>query len=109
MLAPEDALLGARRPGGASAERLLYLWLIDGGRARFAQLMAILRGNTDPMHWVWFGRPEPDEPRLPWLAGTVSILKMVAYQLWLYLAASSAWPRPSRSERRRRPGVGWEA
>jgi len=86
LLGPERTMVPLGAAGRASADRLLYLWLIEDSRFRAREVVAILRGRGDPMDWVWLHQPEPTE-RSPRKTGPVLLFKLVAYQLWLYLTA----------------------
>jgi hypothetical protein len=85
LLGPERMMVPQGAARRASADRLLYLWLIDGSRRRLGEVAAIIRGRSDPMDWVWLHQPEPGKGTQK--TGPLLFLKLLAYQVWLYLAA----------------------
>lgn len=72
-----------------AAAQLRYLWCVSGWRPRLQTIFQTLMGKDDPMKWVWERKPGPAQRSEAPLKGTAAVLKLAAYQLWLYARAAA--------------------
>ncbi len=77
-------------PEHVTAARLRYLWCVSGWRARLRTIYQTLEGKDDPMKWIWKGEPDPTPKAEGALQGIAAVLKLAAYQVWLYARAAAS-------------------
>ena len=95
LLDPVAALLEQRSQRRAALERLLLLWSVQGSSARRSVLRAVLWGEQDWFAQMGFLQAETVERIAP-RRHPLPLLKLLAYQLWVYLAAAGAGLRGRR-------------
>jgi hypothetical protein len=89
LLDPVTALLEQRSQRRAAVERLFLLWCVQGGPARTRVLKAVYWGEQDWFAQMGFLQSEVIE-RVSRRRHPLAILKLLAYQAWIYLAAMGA-------------------
>jgi len=90
LLDPVAALLEQRSQRRAAFERLLMLWCVQGRAARVAVLRAIYWGEPDWFARMGFLKDDRAVPLAP-RRRPLAVLKLLGYQLWIYLAGAAAW------------------
>jgi putative nucleotidyltransferase-like protein len=90
LLDPIAAMLEQRSQRRAALERLLVLWCVQGRAARVAVVRAIYWGEPDWFARMGFLQDDTAAP-LPPRRRPLAVLKLLGYQLWIYLVGTAAW------------------
>jgi len=94
LLQPESWLTQAAGPRHHLGTLALALWSTSRGHRR-DYVRRVVRGDLDPLAWLWQGKERPERlPRGP-VAGAALAVRLAAYHLYLWGAAPVRMATPS--------------
>ncbi len=86
LLQPESWLTLAAGPRHHLGTLTLALWSTSRGRRR-EYVRRVVRGDLDPLAWLWQGKQRPERPPRGPVAGAALAVRLAAYHLFLWGAA----------------------